>query len=248
MSKTNDDSSDESGCSGIGKRQIKLDDDDTNNLKRPACRNPRGETRERKQPCLSNEDEADNENKNGIEANDVAQELGLKAGDRLEVKWEITDEASGQVRSHWWGATLMHYDGRTSDDGLAIRVLDYDPYPEGGFLQRSFEDVFFVNEGVLLNPGAEELMYRKEGEEATLSFCEDDLREELNGMLMQVLDKHSAQWQKLDAARQAQLAEVMATGKEAIVSAIQNRWEKEKKIILASDIPGILEEAFQKSG
>mmetsp|Transcript_31197 Transcript_31197/g.47589 ORF Transcript_31197/g.47589 Transcript_31197/m.47589 type:complete len:239 (+) Transcript_31197:229-945(+) len=236
MSTTNNNQKQESSVS-TSKEEERIPTDNTvNNSKRPACSDARDETEGCKQARISKVIE------------DVAKTLGFKAGDRFEVQWEITDEASGQEHNHWWGATLMDHDGRTSDDGLAIRVLDYDPYPEGGFPDRSLEDVFFANEGILLDHDGKELIYRKEGEEATLSFCEDDLREELNGMLMQVLNKHSAQWQKLDAARQAQLADMMATGKEAIVNAIQNRWDKEKKIISASDIPGILEEAFQNIG
>jgi hypothetical protein len=177
---------------------------------------------------------------------DMAQVLGLKAGDRLEVKWDISDGQSEQVQTRWWGATLLDHDGRTSDDGVAIRVLDYDPYPEGGFPERSLEDVVFVNECALLNSDAEELLYRKEGEEETVALGEEELRDELNEMLAGILSKHSSRFQSLDPAKQAHLAEMIADGKESIISTIMKRWENSHKVISAADVPSILEEAFSQ--
>ena len=171
---------------------------------------------------------------------DTANVLGLKAGDRIEVRWEISDDENG-----WWGATLLEHDGRTTDDGVAIRVLDYDACEEWGYLERSLEDVVFGNEFFLINPETmDQLFYRKEGEEAVVGLDEEDLREELNGMLVGILEKHKTLWQGLDAAKQAQIGDLMANGKEAIISAVQNRFVREGKPIAAADIPSILQEAF----
>lgn len=176
---------------------------------------------------------------------DTASVLGLKAGDRVEVRWEISDDETGETDVRWWGATLLEHDGRTTEDGVAIRVLDYDPCEEWGYLERSLEDVVFGNEFFLINPETlDQLFYRKEGEEAVVGLDEDDLRDELNDMLMGILEKHKTLWQGLDAAKQAQIGELMASGKEAIIATVQSRFVQEGKPIAAADIPSILQEAF----
>lgn len=176
---------------------------------------------------------------------DTANVLGFKAGDRIEVRWEISDDESGETNIRWWGATLLEHDGRTTEDGVAIRVLDYDPCEEWGYLERSLEDVVFGNEVFLINPETmDQLFYRKEGEEAVVGLDAEDLREELNDMLVGILEKHKTLWQGLDAAKQAQIGELMANGKEAIIATVQSRFVQEGKPIAAADIPSILQEAF----
>jgi hypothetical protein len=178
---------------------------------------------------------------------DTARTLGFQAGDRIEVRWELSNEDTnpGSTESRWWGATLLEHDGRTTDDGVAIRLLDYDPCEEWGYPERSIESVIFGNEFFLINPETmDQLFYRKEGEEAVVGLDEDDLRDELNDMLMGILEKHKTLWQGLDAAKQAQIGELMANGKEAIISTIRNRFVQEGKPIAAADIPSILQEAF----
>lgn len=182
---------------------------------------------------------------------DVAESLGIKPGDRLSAKWNITFETDGRVTTRWWGATLMEHDGRTTDDNVAIRVLQYDPYPEGGFPESSLEDVVFLSRTLLLNDATDELEYRREGsteEEETVALSEDRLREELNGMITSILNKHGKQWQSLDAAHQARIAELFSTGKEKIIEVVQDRWQKDHKVIKAEDIPSILEDAFSELG
>eukprot|EP00548_Thalassiothrix_antarctica_P005457 CAMPEP_0194149722 /NCGR_PEP_ID=MMETSP0152-20130528/39579_1 /TAXON_ID=1049557 /ORGANISM="Thalassiothrix antarctica, Strain L6-D1" /LENGTH=238 /DNA_ID=CAMNT_0038852135 /DNA_START=160 /DNA_END=876 /DNA_ORIENTATION=- len=217
--------------SSVIKEEKKNLDEKVNKLKRPASDDASAEG-SCKQPRKN-------------ELIDLADKLGLKIGDRLEVKWDLTDEESDEVKSYWWGAILLEHDGRTSDDGVATRVLHYDPHPDGGFPDSSLEDVYFISPGVLLSNDGEKLMFRKEGEEGTLSLGEQELRDELNAMMMQILSKHDAKWKNLDAARQAHFAELMAKGKESIITAIQNRWDRQQKVISAEDIPSILEEAFR---
>jgi hypothetical protein len=129
---------------------------------------------------------------------------------------------------------------------VAIRVLDYDPCEEWGYPDRSLENVIFGNELVLIDPNTlDQLYYRKEGEDSVLGLGEEDLREELNDMMMGILDKHKLLWQGLDAAKQAHIGEIVANGKEAIISTIQNRCMNDKTPIAAEDIPSILQEAFE---
>jgi hypothetical protein len=98
------------------------------------------------------------------------QVLGLKGGDRVEVLWDISPEeeeetpasadvAAAKSETRWWGATLLPPDSPvryyTFDDeegdeavdleSVPIRVLDYDPYVEGGFPDKSLNDVAFLS-------------------------------------------------------------------------------------------------------
>jgi hypothetical protein len=185
-------------------------------------------------------------NENPLTIVDTASILGLKAGDRIEVRWELSSNDSDETSVRWWGATLLEHDGQCTDDGVAIRVLDYDPCEEWGYPDRSLENVIFGNELVLIDPVTlDQLYYRKEGEDSVVGLGEDDLREELNDMMMGILDKHKLLWQGLDAAKQAQIGELVANGKEALIATIQNRFNNDKKPIAAEDIPSILEEAFE---
>lgn len=99
---------------------------------------------------------------------DVASvQLGLTPGTRLQVQWKLSN---GVLR--WWGATLLPYeDGRvTSDTNQAIRVLDYDPYRQGGFPDRSQEDVVFQSDHELYTPeDHSDFYYRIEGDTWTPS-------------------------------------------------------------------------------
>ena len=212
----------------------------------PKENNDNEKTNARKRPSLEGCDDDDHKRPRTQEAPlDTANVVGFKAGDRIEVRWEITDDVSGETTSRWWGATLMEHDGRTTDDGVAIRVLDYDPCLEWDYPERSLESVVFGNEFFLIDPDSlDQLFYRKEGEESVIGLDEEDLREELNGMLVGIMDKHKSLWQGLDAAKQAQIGEVLANGKEALIATMQKRFEEEKRPISAAEIPAILEEAF----
>lgn len=120
---------------------------------------------------------------------DVCETAELKPGDRVQVMWEVhmdninenSDAAAAVGESsshkHWWTATLLSKDGRThelvADDDdvddqpvvVPIRTLDYDPYPQGGFPERSLEDVCFLSEHSILNiSSGSSAYYRKEGD------------------------------------------------------------------------------------
>ena len=122
---------------------------------------------------------------------DIAQALSLEPGSRIEVQWDLhfdtdvvddTEEQTDQEeaadakndtkQTRWWGGTLLHADTRvhTLQDGrdeltVPIRVIDYDPYIEGGFPDRSLEDVCFLTDHSLLNIASDSRSYwRKEGD------------------------------------------------------------------------------------
>ena len=199
------------------------------------------ETNDRKRSCEeSSDDNADAKRSRAEEIIDKAVELGFKAGDRLEVEWEVGPENEKTLR--YWGATLLEHDGRTKE-GFAIRVLEYDPYPEGGFPERSQEDVVFIAQYLMIDPETgDQLNFRREGAESVVDFREEDLNE----MLANTLTKKSEAWNKLTPAQQAQVAEMISTGKERLLDAIKSRCEEQPgKIITAEEVPGILEQAFQ---
>jgi hypothetical protein len=180
---------------------------------------------------------------------DLATTLGLKVGDRLEVEWEIVEEGSDEStspRTRWWGATLLEHDGRT-EDSVAIRVLDYDPFPEGGFPERSQEDVIFIGRDVLIDPVTEqELFFRREGDddESAVCFRRDDIEEVVNSMLMDAMIKNERAWNGLDSAQQARIAEMVALKKEKLVEVLAAH---PNGIITSSDMQAILVQTMQES-
>lgn len=81
-------------------------------------------------------------------------------GDRLEVLWTIQSSSDeDQIEQRWWSATLCEDNGETM-------VLEYDPYPEGGFDKVSRETITLTSRHTLSCNG--DVMYvRREGEEWT---------------------------------------------------------------------------------
>lgn len=188
-----------------------------------------------------NDDEAksDKKKEETEEVLDFAQTLGIVAGDRLQVKWEISNdddnaddnEDSSTTTTHWWTATLLPHDGRVvAEEGVAIRTLDYDPYPEGGFPERSLEDVVFLGQDLLVDPVTrDELRFRRLGETHDIDdeddedaiFCidsRDDLERVVNELLANALANQSAKWQSLSVAQQAQIASAVAEKKETLLT------------------------------
>jgi hypothetical protein len=189
-------------------------------------------------------DAKDDEVKNeGGEVLDFARTLGLVDGDRLQVKWEIVqndgngndENAEAATVTHWWTATLLPHDGRVVDENVAIRTLDYDPYPDGGFPERSREDVVFLGPNLLVDPVTrDDLRFRRLGEthdiedddeEDETDLCMDGGREDLerivNETLAAALAKQSAKWQALSVAQQSHIASVIAEKKEALLTLLE---------------------------
>jgi hypothetical protein len=161
---------------------------------------------------------------------DLATTMGFKAGLRFEVQWEITqgesgDDAAGadaeeeKVETRWWGATLLEHDGRT-EDSVAVRVLDYDPYPEGGFPERSREDVIFLGRDVLIDPNThEEMQYRPLGDDdsGAVWLGREGVEEVVNATLANAMQKNSKSWNGLSRAQQASIADIIAKKKEKLL-------------------------------
>jgi hypothetical protein len=162
---------------------------------------------------------------------DLANTLGLKTNERFEVQWEIRqgdesgDDAAGadaeeeKVETRWWGATLLEHDGRT-EDSVAVRVLDYDPYPEGGFPERSREDVIFLGRDVLIDPNThEEMQYRPLGDDdsGAVWLGREGVEEVVNATLANAMQKNSKSWNGLSRAQQASIADIIAKKKEKLL-------------------------------
>ena len=168
---------------------------------------------------------------------DLAVTLGFKAGDRLEVQWEI--EKKGKTEVHWWGATLLEYDGRTMEE-VAIRHILYDAYPELGF-ETCQDDVVFLGDDLIVSPDSQtQLKFRREGEEEIFRFNEGDMHEQLNSILMGALDKNQNAWKTLNPAQQAIIAEKIAQKKDKLMGVLRAH----NDVITSATIKDILKEAM----
>lgn len=153
---------------------------------------------------------------------DLARLMELAPGTRLKVHWEITKD-TGESLTHWWGATLLAHDGR-SHDGVAIRVLEYDTFDDGGFAEKSQEDVIFIGKDVLVNfPSEEQLPYKVMAEDDSEVFFSsvEEVEGIIDNILAAALEKASAGFQALPRSRQAAIADTISRKKEKLVSLIR---------------------------
>uniref|UniRef100_A0A7S4IRY5 Uncharacterized protein n=1 Tax=Odontella aurita TaxID=265563 RepID=A0A7S4IRY5_9STRA len=114
-------------------------------------------------------------------ANDAAPNVDPKESDEDKAADAEADGANDLGESkkvmRWWGATLLMHDGRahvlSDEDGgnagapvsAALRVLDYDPFLEGGFPHRSLEEVVFISDRSILNVSSgTRAHWRREGD------------------------------------------------------------------------------------
>eukprot|EP00934_Nitzschia_sp_Nitz4_P002087 Nitzschia sp. Nitz4//scaffold177_size45885//15963//16742//NITZ4_007205-RA/size45885-processed-gene-0.37-mRNA-1//1//CDS//3329539055//2087//frame0 len=175
---------------------------------------------------------------------DLAVTLGYKAGDRVEVQWEIAPpNPKDPPTIQWWPATLMEFDGRTTDK-VAIRSLHYDPFPEMGFPESSMEDVIFMGYDLLVSPDSQtQLNYRRLGgsEEEIVWYNDSDMDEQLNTILMQALTKNETAWKRLAPSQQSAIADKIFKKKAQLMQALRS----ENKIITSSSIKEILQRAFE---
>ena len=155
---------------------------------------------------------------------DYARCLELVPGNRLKVQWEIEKE-NGESLTHWWGATLMEYDGR-SHDGVAIRTLEYDEYAEGGFPEKSKEDVIFIADDTLVNfPSEEELSFKllaDDDSEVLLCSSSEQVERIVDDMLASALNKLSAQFNALPRSRQLAIADTVTSKKAKLLGLIRD--------------------------
>lgn len=186
---------------------------------------------------------------------DTAEKCGLKAGDRIEVQWQVGGDSDAEKETRWWGATLLAFDGRT-EESVAIRTLDYDPYPEGGFPERSREDVIFLGRDALAKFTAEEdavclepLRFRREGdveEEGTVWVdSEERLEQIVNETLMGALQKNAQAWGGLSSAQQALIADKIAQKKQRLIDLLSQRCQSHG-VITPSDMQEILRETVEE--
>jgi hypothetical protein len=203
-----------------------------------------------------------------VEVLDIAEKLHLKAGDRIEVLWQIggggsvdnddddgNEESVAVVVDHWWGATLLPFDGQTTEDSVAIRVLEYDALPEHGFPDKSKEDVIFMGSDMLIDPDSQnELQYRMvavdnddEGSSAIISLTENDIEGLVNAVLEKAMAKVSGKFTNLPRSQQANFADLIAKKKEKLVGLLvaQSRKTTEStgKPLSARDMQELLAKA-----
>ena len=171
---------------------------------------------------------------------DLALTLGYKEGDRIEVQWEVHNKKKGKTEVHWWGASLLKHDGRTTDS-VAIRTIKYDAYPELGF-EACEADVIFLGDDLIVSPDSQtQLKYRREGEEEIFWYNEGDMDEQLNSILIRALDRNKNAWSSLNPAQQAIIAEKIAQKKDKLMGVLRSHNE----VITSATIRDILRKAFE---
>ena len=183
-------------------------------------------------------DEVDEDN----DVVDTAATFCHKDGDRIEVEWDI--EGTGEqdeVQTHWWGATLLPFDGRTKDQ-VAIRTLEYDAHPDGGFPEKSREDVVFLGHNTLADPENMEqvLHYRRAGSEETYGV--GDVEPVVNQVLETIMSKNQDAWSKLKPAQQAQIASKIAAKKQKLVELLH----QQSGLVTSQDMHAILAQTMNE--
>jgi hypothetical protein len=130
-----------------------------------------------------------NETKTPVTKKNIAENTTprfYKVGDRLEVLWTVQSPSDEEkVEKRWWSATLCEDNGETM-------VLEYDPFPEGGFNEVSRETVKLKSQHSLLCDG-EVMSVRREGENWSSSdeSAQDDSSEDdkRHKMLKKYMDR-----------------------------------------------------------
>ncbi|KAL3918926.1 MAG: hypothetical protein SGILL_004012 [Bacillariaceae sp.] len=184
---------------------------------------------------------------------DLADTLGYKVGDRMEVQWEINNEDDKEApttKTVWWKATLLEHDGKITDsDAVKIRSLLYDARPDLGFPEPSKEDVVFMSCDMLINPDDPEmqLRYKQEGlseeENQVVQFTDEELEEQLNQILMGAFQNQQQAWKAMPAAAQAIIGEKMKEMKETIKQKLKSE-AKKGQVITSETIQQLLAESF----
>lgn len=148
----------------------------------------------------------------------LAAKFGFQDGDRIEVEWDLSNPGSDDVETHWWAATLLPYDGTSVVDGVAVRHIRYDPYPQKGYLEASTEPVIFLSTNCLCDPETRTPMnFRSEGGEEIIALDEQELETTVNSILDRALAKNQAAWSTMSAAQQAQIASKVAAKKQKLI-------------------------------
>jgi hypothetical protein len=186
---------------------------------------------------------------------DGAYVYGLNAGDRLLVRWEIIENEGKENEctiERWWGATLLEYDGRTyieendddnqnSSDGnnddagpVAVRVLEYDEYPESGFNEKTREDVVFASSGELLDlKSLDVLPYKRVDEDTMIDIFSQDnasgLEDIVNTVLSNAMKKSLPNFDSLPASVKLKVAEKISVKREKLLQLMEEFFAKSGK-------------------
>jgi len=176
---------------------------------------------------------------------DLAEVLGFRTGDRIEVQWDIQQDGDEPI-THWWGATLQDHDGRVADSAVAIRVLEYDPYPEGGFDEKSKEDVIFMGDDVLVNPTTrEELSFRRvdaqHDGEIRLGRDRQAVESIINLTLQNVMAKKAGNWNNLTSSQKSSIAATIKSKKEGLLEQLLNH---PNTVVTADDMKDMLDKVI----
>lgn len=193
---------------------------------------------------------------------DGAYIYGINAGDRLLVRWEIIEnecEDNEIEVEKWWGATLLEYDGRTytennddenpnmsegcdNDDAgpVAIRVLEYDEYPESGFKEKTREDVVFASSSELLDLKTHDVLpYKRADEDSMIDVFSQDNVSGFEGIVNNVLTKAMKNslpdFEALPAAVKLRVAEKISVKKEKLIRLMEEFFAKSGKRVGTSE-------------
>ena len=222
---------------------------DEGNLKRPASKVDKDETE------LSSS--TAKRSKKPAEVLDLALTMGIKAGDRLEVEWEIGDAEGKEedVTTRWWGATLLEHDGKTEEEGVAIRVIEYDALPDHGFPEKSREEVIFISHDVLVDyETQDQLPFRllSDDDSAVFWIRGEEIGELVNTILQSAMSKTAGGFNGLPRAQQAAVAEKIAAKKEKLVELLQNHIKEIREttgnrgVVTAEDAQRLLAQAMME--
>ena len=208
---------------------------------------PSSDTKRPKSVCEDDQD-----------APDLARILGINPGDRLEVKWDIggdetksANESEQVTTTRWWGATLLEHDGKF-EDGCAIRALEYDAWPEGGFPEKSTEEIIFIGRDTLVDVETQDQMeFRLLSEDNSAVFFVgiDEVESLVNTLLEGALQKSAGSLNTLPRARQAAIADKIASKKEKLINLLKNYMRTDdntNRVVTAADAHRLLAQAMQE--
>jgi hypothetical protein len=200
---------------------------------------------------------------------DGAFVYGLKSGDRVSVKWEIIENegtADERAVDHWWGATLLEYDGRTyieqeedeeqshenDDDAgpVAVHLLEYDEYPEGGFPEKSREEIIFASAFELVDmKSMDTLPYKRIGVDNMIEVIGNEnggFEEMVNTVLANAMKKSMGNFNSLPASVQLTIAEKIANKKAKLVTLMEEFFANSgKRVGTPEDMKKLIQQTMQ---
>jgi hypothetical protein len=193
---------------------------------------------------------------------DTAATLGYAAGDRLQVAWVIpTDDNDNDDidddEAVWWGAELLAWEEgdetlRQGADVLAVRRLEYDAYPEAGFMESSVERVVVLNESGLQDLSTGDMMeFQREPVEDAAALDELPLAAPpealVQATLQTVLAKYVDVLQTLPAAQQAFISDEVTRMKDRVMVHLEAQTDNNgDRVVTKEDMHEILTKVGQE--